>query len=119
MVWDRLPRSPSGKADRSSLRDASLAPIAEPVAATNDVQRALLDAANAALGRQDFGIDTTWFEAQGDSIRALRFLALLQERYQWVIPLDVFLDSPTVRELETWLKESGASVEGRLNIEGD
>jgi aryl carrier-like protein len=51
------------------------------------------------LGLSDVGIDDNFFELGGDSLTALRFTALYQERRHVSLPVTALYAAPTIRRL--------------------
>ncbi|MFP3615087.1 AMP-binding protein, partial [Paraburkholderia sp. SIMBA_050] len=96
-VLARLPWMPNGKLDRGSL-PAPQAGARERVAASGEVESALLSIWTAVLGRDDLGVTDNFFEAGGDSIQSLQIIARAREAGWRLTPRQVF-EHPTVAGL--------------------
>jgi amino acid adenylation domain-containing protein len=107
---DALPIGPSGKLDRKQLRDFAEAALASMSTAGHvegtEIEQQVAGIWREVLGHEQFGLTDDFLLAGGDSIRAMRVLTRLNERFALDIPLTDFLQSPTI----AWL---AATVEGQ------
>jgi amino acid adenylation domain-containing protein/thioester reductase-like protein len=101
-----LPLTVSGKIDGIALQKMNQQPIAGTAyrAPINDVQRALVEAWEQVLGRQNIGIDDNFFQIGGTSLSGITLVALLGDRYTLSIN-DIF-SYPTIAELSAQMEES-------------
>lgn len=105
---DALPlHSTTGKVDRNALPDPeqfSLDTGATYEAPRNAPEQLLAEIWQSVLGRQQVGIHDNYFDAGGDSIKAIQLLSRLKQR-GWTLEIrDVFL-SPTIAELAPLLRK--------------
>jgi amino acid adenylation domain-containing protein len=98
---DALPRTPSGKMDRRSLRASAMETRLRPAAVP---PRSPLEERLAAIWREVLevervGVHDTFFELGGHSILATRLVARVREAFGVPLPLRRLLEHPTVAEL--------------------
>ena len=96
---DKLPKTPSGKTDRRRLpslqvrqRDSSHADT------SSDDEQKLLTACTEVLGHSRFSLDDTFFDAGGDSLRAISLIATLRDRGVDLVATDI-TQQRTIRDL--------------------
>ncbi|WP_327110085.1 amino acid adenylation domain-containing protein [Nocardia sp. NBC_01730] len=97
-LMDLIPRTPTGKADRSALRARALdQPGYRPV---SDLGEELVAEVFArVLGRERFGADADFFAAGGNSLLSTQVAARLSETWRVRIPPRLVFDHPTVAGL--------------------
>ncbi|QDX94314.1 amino acid adenylation domain-containing protein [Brevibacillus laterosporus] len=80
---DKMPLTPSGKADRKSLEKTTtkLATGTAFVAASNEVEEVLLSIWEELLGVTGFGIHDNFFDLGGNSLLLVRMHSLVDEKY--------------------------------------
>ncbi|WP_181723389.1 non-ribosomal peptide synthetase [Nocardia gipuzkoensis] len=102
-VLERIPRTPTGKADRPALRVRALdEPDHRPAA---DLGEELVAAIFArVLGRERFGADSDFFAAGGNSLLATQVAARLSETWRLRIPPRLVFDHPTAATLATAIR---------------
>lgn len=101
VVLDALPRTTSGKIDRRELdrvgaTDSASSPV--DLSGATDLEMELVRLWQATLGRDDIGIDDSFFTLGGDSIRSIRLRAAAAEAGLDFSIQELF-DRPTIREL--------------------
>jgi amino acid adenylation domain-containing protein len=106
-----LPRTPSGKVDRTALPEpaepARVGPLAPP---SSQLEELLLGVFRDVLGHDGIGIHDHFFEVLGgSSLAVVRACALLEERDQLVVPVTAIFEYPTVHELARHLGGAGAT----------
>jgi thioesterase domain-containing protein/acyl carrier protein len=69
-----------------------------------DDERVIKNIFSEYFGKQEVGIDDDFFDLGGDSLKAIGFIARLSERVGRKIPLQVFLNAPTIRVLMEYLR---------------
>ncbi|AEI67116.1 non-ribosomal peptide synthetase [Corallococcus macrosporus] len=109
MPLDALPLSPNGKVDRKALPtpDVDLARTGTPFEGPrNAPEQTLADIWAEVLGLRQVGIDDSFFELGGDSIRSIQVIAKLRERGLELPTLEL-LQRPTIRELAGVIKATG------------
>ncbi|TGD89793.1 non-ribosomal peptide synthetase [Mycolicibacterium sp. CH28] len=92
-VIDAIPLLPNGKRDTEALRSLTTPAPADPVAplaAADDVQRAIVDIMAAVLGCDTVGADADFFALGGDSIAAIRLTSRLARAGYVLTTEDVF-----------------------------
>ncbi|ATB47924.1 amino acid adenylation domain-containing protein [Corallococcus macrosporus] len=106
---EALPLSPNGKVDRKALPapDAERARTGEAFEAPRDAsEQAIADIWAEVLGLSQVGIDDSFFELGGDSIRSIQIIAKLRER-GLELPILELLQHPTIRQLSAVVKHTG------------
>ncbi|MFP2956444.1 amino acid adenylation domain-containing protein [Myxococcus sp. 1LA] len=109
MPLDALPLSPNGKVDRKALPvpDVDLARTGTPFEGPRHTsEQTLADIWAEVLGLRQVGIDDSFFELGGDSIRSIQVIAKLRERGLELPTLEL-LQRPTIRELAGVIKATG------------
>jgi acyl transferase domain-containing protein len=71
------------------------------VAASNDLERALVEIWQASLGINQIGIYDDFFGLGGDSLLATHLLSQVGEMFEVDLPMHTFFDAPTISELAT------------------
>ncbi|WP_328973722.1 non-ribosomal peptide synthetase [Streptomyces sp. NBC_00239] len=106
---DRIPLSPNGKLDRRALPapDTHALVSREP---RNHQETRLCAFYRELLGRDEVGIDDSFFALGGHSLLATRLSARIRSEFDVVMPLRTIIKFPTVAELAALL--SGASHGG-------
>ncbi|MFY0567266.1 non-ribosomal peptide synthase/polyketide synthase [Archangium lansingense] len=110
---EALPLSPNGKVDRKALPapDADRTLTDSPFEAPRDAtEQALAAVWSEVLGVRQVGIDDSFYDLGGDSIRSIQVVARLRER-GLELPILQLLQHPTIRELSGVVKAtSGAAA---------
>lgn len=75
-----------------------------------DEERVIKSIFSEYFGKQRIGIDDDFFDLGGDSLKATGFIARLSERVGRRIPLQVFLNAPTIRSLMEYLRATGGAA---------
>ncbi|WP_174189594.1 non-ribosomal peptide synthetase [Nocardia barduliensis] len=102
-VLERIPRTPTGKADRPALRVRALDEPDHRAAA--DLGEELVTEVFArVLGRERFGADSDFFAAGGNSLLATQVAARLSETWRVRIPPRLVFDHPTALTLATAIR---------------
>lgn len=97
-----LPLAPNGKVDRSALPapgDARPNLDTPLVAPRTLVERRVATLWSELLSITTVGIDDDLFALGGDSLLAMRILVRLESELAVALPLDTFLENPTIRAL--------------------
>ena len=108
---DSMPLSPSGKVDRKALpKDFPERPeLSEMyVAPRTPLQKQLCEIWATLLGASQIGIRDNFFEAGGNSIRAVRLAAEIQRALQVDVPLVKLFEYPSIEKFAQYLS-SGQS----------
>ncbi|WAM30052.1 non-ribosomal peptide synthetase [Myxococcus sp. NMCA1] len=109
---ESLPLSATGKVDRKALPapDADRALMGASFEAPRDAsEQAIADIWAEVLGLRQVGIDDSFFELGGDSIRSIQVIAKLRER-DLELPIMELLQHPTIRQLSGAVKHTGGSA---------
>ncbi|MEU3495695.1 amino acid adenylation domain-containing protein [Kitasatospora cineracea] len=103
VVLDAFPLTPNGKLDRAAL------PEPEPVrperpdgagpAGADGTDAVVLDIWREVLGLDDLGPDEDLFDLGGHSLTITAIAARIRHRLDVDVPLDVFFDTPTARDV--------------------
>lgn len=116
VVLEDLPHTPNGKIDRNAL--PSVAEVAAQratghapaIAASNDVERTVLEVWEETLGRTGIGVEDNFFDIGGHSLLVVRMHRRLIERLDRQISLTDLYRHPTIRGFATSL-DSDATAE--------
>jgi amino acid adenylation domain-containing protein len=118
---ESLPLTPNGKVDRQALPDpgrARLADSAPFVPPRGPVEAALAEIWVELLGDRRIGVHDNFFECGGHSLMAIQLLARVRRMFDVEVPLDSFLNQPTLSRLacfvELALAEGSASQSSPL-----
>ncbi|WP_347558045.1 non-ribosomal peptide synthase/polyketide synthase [Robbsia sp. KACC 23696] len=99
VVLERLPVMQNGKVDRRALPEPEAGASREPVAARTPAETRLLTIWRAVLGRDDIGVTDNFFEAGGDSLRALKLVQYARAEGFDALQLEQLFTHPTIRSL--------------------
>ncbi|MBZ0256695.1 amino acid adenylation domain-containing protein, partial [bacterium] len=117
---ERLPLNRNGKIDRKQLPepDAAAPAVSKGAPPRNETEQALLEVWRAVLGRPGIGVHDNYFEAGGDSIRAIQIVSRLRQ-LGWDIEIRHLFQHLTVAELAP--KLSAAQHDERIDemVEGE
>ncbi|MFL6244444.1 MAG: amino acid adenylation domain-containing protein, partial [Thermoanaerobaculia bacterium] len=94
----KLPLMPNGKVDRNRLPADGETHDTAPVAPRNDLERSIATAWQEVLRRTHIGIHDRFYEAGGDSIKAVRIVNRLR-RDGFEVRMRDFLEVPTIAGL--------------------
>ena len=110
-----LPLNKNGKLDPSGLPDILTGTDSSYIPAQNDLQQKLLEIWQEVLGNRELGIRHDFFEAGGDSIKAMQIIGLLK-KYGYQAQIRSLFQNPTVekfsRHVHTGLSQSQEALEG-------
>jgi acyl transferase domain-containing protein/acyl carrier protein len=70
-----------------------------------DLETAVSEIFAEFLGQDNILPDEDFFAAGGDSLKAIHLIALLNDKYQMVIPLEIFFTTPTVRAMVNYMRD--------------
>lgn len=107
---DALPRTTSGKIDRTALAARPFAIERAVAPPRSEAEQALVEIWRDLLGTATIGIDDDFFEAGGNSLSATRMLARISSRFGVTLSLRTVFDAPTIGELVVRIVESRAAV---------
>jgi amino acid adenylation domain-containing protein len=104
---ESLPLLPDGRVDRASLPLPAAAP-ALPSESWSALETELAGLWEEVLGRRPERRGDLFFELGGDSLKAVRLLARVGERYGLETPLPAFFQEPTVAHLAALVEQARA-----------
>ncbi|MFJ3933884.1 amino acid adenylation domain-containing protein [Streptomyces sp. NPDC090029] len=106
-VIPRIPRTASGKIDRSALPAPDVSALVQEqglVGPRNAAEEVLVEIWSEALGTP-VGIHNGFFRAGGHSLLAARVVAQIQERFDLELPLRTLFEKPTIAQLAEVIEE--------------
>ncbi|TDB84786.1 amino acid adenylation domain-containing protein [Actinomadura sp. KC216] len=115
---EELPLTPNGKVDRQALlrrpapgrTEAARAATAAP---ENELERRVLASWQSVIGAPDAGIDDSYFDLGGDSLRAMTIVAELNEELGGELRISDLYHHPTVRRLAAEIRRRQAGPGAR------
>jgi amino acid adenylation domain-containing protein len=99
---DELPLNGNGKVDRTALPEpvrSRRADDRERSRLPSETEAGLITIWKEALCRQDVGIDDNFFDLGGHSLRAVKLMFLIREKFDVLLPFTVIFEAPTVGAL--------------------
>jgi amino acid adenylation domain-containing protein len=114
VVVDALPLTANGKVDRKALPDLERRGVeADAVAPADELERAILDVWKRVLGTEAIGLHDNFFDLGGNSIRAARVIAEMEQVMDREISLSAMFEGATVQSLAELLRH-GTKAESVL-----
>jgi fengycin family lipopeptide synthetase D len=119
---EAFPLTPNGKIDRKALPDPDFTADEEYAAPRGPLEEALVQLWAEVLGTgpERIGIDSSFFDLGGHSLRATMLVSRIEKEMDVKIPLGRFFNTPTIRELSALMDtapqesgETGAAVFAR------
>ncbi|WP_052586064.1 non-ribosomal peptide synthetase [Bacillus velezensis] len=117
MELEKLPLTPNGKLDRKNLPEPELALQTAYTAPRNELEEQLSVIWQEVLGTKQVGIEDSFFELGGDSIKALQVAARLG-RYGWKMTASDIFRHPSIKELAPLIRKAERVIDQRP-VEGD
>ncbi|MGD2434201.1 amino acid adenylation domain-containing protein [Bacillus velezensis] len=117
MELEKLPLTPNGKLDRKNLPEPELAIQTAYTAPRNELEEQLSVIWQEVLGTKQVGIEDSFFELGGDSIKALQVSARLG-RYGWKMTASDLFRHPSIKELAPLIRKAERVIDQRP-VEGD
>jgi amino acid adenylation domain-containing protein len=110
VALDTLPVNVNQKLDRLALAKLptgvrSLSENLEPARTLHE--RQLLEVWQNILGIEIMGVNDSFFDVGGDSLRAVTLMTELERRWGLKLPVTTILGSPTIRQLAQWFDPTG------------
>ncbi|MCF8479667.1 MAG: amino acid adenylation domain-containing protein [Rhodospirillum sp.] len=118
-LLDTLPVTRNGKLDQAALlaMKDSIASRRGKVLPETHMQRQVWKVWEETLGHDDFGIDTRFFEAGGDSLMIIQAAARLQVTLERPVPPTILFEHPTIRAIAAQL--DGQSTDNSIDLGKD
>ncbi len=108
VVLPEFPLNTSGKVDRKRLpKPEARRSRSALVPATNQTQKRLLELWAGIVQHDEISIDDAFFDVGGDSILAVRLLALINEEFGTTLKLSILLGNPTIAAQDELLSGTG------------
>ncbi|MEC0952365.1 amino acid adenylation domain-containing protein, partial [Bacillus velezensis] len=117
MELEKLPLTPNGKLDRKNLPEPELALQTAYTAPRNELEEQLSVIWQEVLGAKQVGIEDSFFELGGDSIKALQVSARLG-RYGWKMTASDLFRHPSIKELAPLIRKAERVID-QQPVEGD
>lgn len=116
IILDTMPFNKNGKIDRKNL--ASIIIPAQKIEAgerypRNTDEMRLASIWKTVIGSEAPGIRSKFFEAGGDSLKAIRFLSLIKENFLVDLPVDTLFEYGSIEQLAIILREKGGDVKNK------
>jgi len=104
---DALPVTPSGKVDQLALSQLPLQQETETarISPRDSIERDLVGIWKQELHLDSLCITDNFFEVGGNSLIAVRIVALIETHLQVQLPLASFISSPTIEQLAVQLRD--------------
>ena len=120
---DEIPITPNGKIDRKALPEpeGNINSSVEYEAPTNEIEKALVNIWKEVLStKKEIGINDSFFEIGGDSIKAMQIAARLQ-KYSLKLEIQKIFEYPTIKLLSHYVKDISNNgeqgiVEGHIKL---
>jgi thioesterase domain-containing protein len=114
---EALPLTPNGKADRQQLRSISVAAQSTYTAPVTVEEWSLAAIWHQVLGIEQVGIHDNFFEAGGNSLKAIQAISRIKKSFRSSITVRDFFRYPTIAGLASLLKglDTGKSLLIPLN----
>lgn len=101
---ERMPLTQNGKVDRKALPEPDLSDICtEYVPPGNDIEKALAEVWAEVLGADRVGINDSFFNLGGDSIKTIQISVKLK-KYRLMVEVRDIFEHPTISELSAYVK---------------
>ncbi|MHA6884475.1 amino acid adenylation domain-containing protein [Ralstonia pseudosolanacearum] len=112
---DRIPVTAHGKADRRALLAGDAGAVAQPHAPAMDPQALsawLQQYFVEALGVAELAVDDDLFDQGATSFTLVQAVHRIQQQYQVALPVDVFLEQPTIAAVAAHILDAKGTVPG-------
>ncbi|KAB8314800.1 amino acid adenylation domain-containing protein [Tolypothrix campylonemoides VB511288] len=109
---DTFPLTPNGKIDRNALPtpDEELTREFEFVPPRNNMEIQVAQIWSKVLNIAPVGIRDNFFEIGGNSLLAVRLMALIQQQFETNLPLATLFQSPTIEQIADILSQQTGSL---------
>ncbi|MBW9147271.1 AMP-binding protein, partial [Clostridium sp. CM027] len=116
---EKIPLTPNGKIDRKALPepDGEISTGVEYAVPRNEIEEKMVKVWSEVLGVKKVGIDDSFFELGGDSIKAIRMISKLRE-YGYEIGIRNIMRDRTIRAIRTGISKVEISNAEQSEIVG-
>ncbi len=111
MTLAALPRSASGKVDVTRLPAPARAPERTGGAPRTELEAGLIELWHDLLGRNDLGVDASFFEVGGHSLLAVDLVTRIERRFGPALPPSTVWAAPTIAALAARIAAGSASAQ--------
>jgi amino acid adenylation domain-containing protein len=111
---ERIPLTTSGKIDRKALPEPEMTTAAEYMPPRNEIEKKLVEVWSRVLGRE-VGINDSFFQVGGDSIKAILLAARLKKHGLNLKINDLFLH-PVIKELAKFVKKIQPQIDRNTDV---
>mgnify|MGYP005834128821 CR=1 FL=1 len=112
MRLEKMPLTSNGKVDRKALPDpvSNIETGVQYIAPSNETEEKIAAVWKEVLGIDKAGIDDNFFDMGGHSLKATVLASRLHKEFNKEIPLHKIFETPTIRELASYINESEEST---------
>jgi len=114
---EKFPLNKNGKIDRNKLPKPEVKGLKEFAAPRNRIENCIYDVFKEILGVETFGIDDSFFDLGGDSIKAIRIVSKIRE-YGYDLNVRNIMQYKSVRLIAAKIDDSKALVIDQAEIAG-
>ncbi|ASS75397.1 hypothetical protein CIG75_10615 [Tumebacillus algifaecis] len=113
---EQMPLTPNGKLDRKQLPafEGQFSAVTEYVAPETETEAKLADIWQEMLGLNQVGVNDSFFDLGGHSLKAALFIARVNKEFGIQIPLRDIFQQPTIRNIASILVSSIADVSSAI-----
>jgi amino acid adenylation domain-containing protein len=117
IVLDRLPVNASGKVDKAALPKPGSTSVSDVARPDSIIETMLVEIYASVLGMGQVGVDASFFDIGGSSLKAMQLVSRIEEDLGVDIPVaDIFL-APQARELARLLCTKHGLRDAPLDVE--
>jgi acyl-CoA synthetase (AMP-forming)/AMP-acid ligase II/acetyltransferase-like isoleucine patch superfamily enzyme/acyl carrier protein len=117
LIVDEIPKGPTGKPQRIGLAEKLADQLAaarhqDSTQARNATELQLVEIWRELLRHDQFGVRDNFFLIGGDSLATATLLTAIEARFAATIPIDAFLQSPTIETLSGLIDNRAGAGKG-------
>ncbi len=104
---DKMPLSPNGKIDERLLPKPDVSSLVSEAFTKpeTDLERELYSIWSDVLQESNFGVDSEFIDAGGDSLSIIQVVSKTSSKYQVEIPISIMNESLTIRKMAQYIEE--------------